>query len=155
MTTPRNIYQLIEHEHERIDTLYEQCLRGARGPRADHGADGKLRGLLTELDRVVRQVLESERRTLHAWMRRRGQGTFIDHLQSVLHPHIVRLLDDLRHMQVIDPLWLTKLQDLGHSLHYLFYEEEHELFARSREVLSPCEARQLGHEMRRLCAEIA
>jgi hypothetical protein len=104
--------------------------------------------LAERIEGEIRRHILAEQRVLFPALRELGLDAAVSRFELILHPHLLRVLDDLHALDVAAPGWDSVLAELHESVDYLFGEEERELLQEMHQVLSADQAGELAVRMR-------
>lgn len=137
-----DIYTVIKQDHDEARGVMEKIMR-ARSPE-------RREALVAELRHAILMHAETEEATWYAALRQFPEME--DKMAHAREEHDVveELLDSIVRLAGDQDKFLIEFGEIKMGLEHHMHEEENELFPKSRELISPRQARELGEQMRAL-----
>ncbi len=144
-----DIYAYIERDHRKVAELMEDLLAI------------NLSAVQMSIFERIHMELElhtaAEERTFYKALEEASANAAVEdrvvHARAD-HDEIRQLLAYLNTESVSGPIWLEKFGELKHAVSHHVREEEGEIFAKARVLLTPEQARQLSRDMDRVKREL-
>lgn len=137
-----DVFELLKQDHQKVSGIFQQ-IQAATGPNA---ADER-----TQLFRELKQELDMhahvEETILYPALKQSAETRSITMEAYEEHQEVKDLLTEIEQTPVKDEEWDTLVLELKESVEHHVEEEEGEMFAQARDVLSPEQIDEIGQRI--------
>ena len=141
MNASSDIYTKLKDDHASVaSTLQRLVQTSARDT-------GKRQALFTELKHSLTQHSEAENQVFYSALLQHDATRRLIRDGQQEHQHIETQLDELDRMDKNSPQWNARLRALQETIEHHVHEEENQLFAKARTILSPKQAEEMGQQL--------